>query len=169
MAATKTYVKPVYESLTWAEAQRRCREINPASHLAVFTSESMYQEVTSYLRKEPIASVNAAASSAGFPVDWNGWWTAARKMEDSPATYTICKNLPMVWAYDAEKSNVKAFEGWEKPAIFLAGMPDCTQYWKKSLNYEACMAIPPHHLYLMNDMMCDFKMAALCQIDVENN
>lgn len=163
---TKTYFKPIFESLTWEGAQKRCRQLNPFSHLAVFRNMAEYNELVAYLRTFPANQVWACSTNTGFGSDWAGWWTANRKLTNDAANYEACKAAPRVWAYDSAVTDVKPEAGWEQQ-MFLGGMPDCSQYWRKAYAYEMCMAIPVNHLYQMNDMMCDYQQCAVCQLDVD--
>jgi hypothetical protein len=165
MPASETYYKPIFESLTWAEAADRCKQINPFAHLAVFNSMAEFNEVTSYLKTFPASQAWACSTNVGFGSDWSGWWTAKRKLTDDAASYAACKAAQSAWVLDSKKTQILPEQSWESSMWLSAAFPDCTQYWKKSLNWEMCMAIPVNHLYLLNDMMCDYKQCALCKLD----
>lgn len=164
LPGSKTYVKPLFESLTWAEAADRCNAISPFAHLAVFNSMSEFNEVTAYLKTFPAPQVWACSTNAQFGSDWAGWWIAKRKLTDDAKDHASCRAAQPAWVLDSKFKRVLPEQSWES-SMWLGGMPDCTQYWKKSLNWEMCMAIPVNHLYLLNDMMCDYKQCALCKLD----
>jgi hypothetical protein len=164
LPGSRTYYKPIFESLTWAEAQDRCRAVSPFAHLAVFNSMSEFNEVIAYLKTFPASQAWACSTNVGFGSDWSGWWTSKRKLADDAKDFATCKASQPAWVLDSKVTQILPEQSWES-SMWLGGMPDCSQYWRKSLNYEMCMNIPVNHLYLLNDMMCDYKQCALCKLD----
>jgi hypothetical protein len=163
---SNAYYKPILESLNWDEAQDKCQEISPFSHLAVFDSMSEFDEVTNYLKTLPTKPVWDCTSNAGYSYDWAGYWVALRKLQNSVPTYAECKASKMFWALDTKLTELQPLQPWGQDMFINAAFPDCTAYYRKLYLWEMCMAIPVNHGYKLNDMMCDFKMAALCQLDI---
>jgi hypothetical protein len=161
------YYQPVLESLNWAEAQDKCHSLSPFSHLAVFDSMSEFNEVTSYLKTLPAKPVWDCSTNVGLSSDWAGYWIALRKLADSVPTRAECFAAPMFWVLDSKVTKIQPLQSWGRDMFISAAYPDCTANYRKAFLWGMCMQIPVNHGYKLNDIMCDYKMAALCQLDVE--
>ena len=48
---TSTYYRVISQPMTWAEAYKSCKRLNPFARLAVFKSMEEYIEATNYLKQ----------------------------------------------------------------------------------------------------------------------
>ena len=96
---------------------------------------------------------------------WVGWWTAKRRLSDDITDYTACKSTPMVWALDTQLARQLPEQSWESKMWVDATQPDCASSYGHAFKFEMCVMIPLNFSHRFNDMMCDYPLCALCQLD----
>jgi hypothetical protein len=49
MNVSNSYYVPIFEQMTWGEATRKCKDIDPLGHLAIVRSADEYEQLKDYL------------------------------------------------------------------------------------------------------------------------
>jgi hypothetical protein len=59
--ATNSYYLPIFETMSWGDATRICKKVNPFARLVIIRSLSEYQQLVAYISSIPGERLISAA------------------------------------------------------------------------------------------------------------
>jgi len=136
------------EARTWQDWNQLCRSYHPSARLAVLQDKGKSDAVRHYLQTIPDSEMRECGKQTyKMP---NGFYTAGQRQ-----TNNNCQSK-FYWKPAGQRETPVTFYDW------AADEPNC--YGERGFTRESCIALWEHDGYRWNDLACERKICAICEI-----